>query len=177
LLKRSRRRLSWLTINIGLNIVSASIIVMFQDTLQAAIAIAVFLPMISDMSGCSGNQAVAVSMRELTLGIIRPRDAMRVWAKEGGLGLINGLVLGALLAAVAILWKGNPYLGLVVGAALAGNTVVAVSVGGIVPLLIKAIRLDPAMVSGPILTTITDMCGFFFTLGLAALLLPKLTGG
>jgi magnesium transporter len=177
LITRSRRRLSWLTINIGLNIVSASIISYFADTLQAAIAIAVFLPMISDMSGCSGNQAVAVSIRELTLGIIRPRDVMRVWLKEGGLGLINGLALGLLLAIVAILWKGNPYLGLVVGSALAANTVVAVSVGGMVPLLMKAIRLDPAMVSGPILTTVTDMCNFFFTLGLATLLLEKLRSG
>ena len=79
---RSRRRLSWLSINILLNIVAASIIAAYNDTLDAVIALAVFLPIISDMSGCSGNQAVAVSMRELALGIVKPTEALRVWLKE-----------------------------------------------------------------------------------------------
>ena len=174
LMLRSGRRLSWLTINIVLNIVAASVIAVYQDTLQAAIALAIFLPMISDMSGCSGNQAVAVSMRELTLGLIRPGEILRVLAKEASLGLLNGLALGVLLGCVAMLWKGNPYLGFVVGGALAANTVVAVSIGGVIPLLLKAARLDPALVSGPLLTTVTDMCGFFFALSFATAVLPRL---
>jgi magnesium transporter len=173
---RSGRRLSWLTINIFLNIAAASVIAVYQDTLAAVIAIAVFLPMISDMSGCAGNQAVAVSLRELALGLVRPREHLRVLAKEASLGIVNGLALGLLLGAVAVLWKGNPYLGLVVGGALALNTVVAVSLGGLLPLLLKRIKVDPALVSGPLLTTVTDMCGFFFVLSFATALLPLLTG-
>lgn len=171
---RSRRRLSWLSINIVLNIIAASVIALYEDTLSAVIALAVFLPIVSDMSGCSGNQAVAVSMRELTLGAAGPRDIARVWGKEVTVGLINGLALGLLLGLAAWAWKGNPTLGLVVGAALALNTVLAVSIGGTVPLVLKRMKVDPAVASGPLLTTVTDMCGFFLVLSLASLVLPKL---
>ena len=174
ILARSGRRLSWLSINIVLNIIAASVIAFYQDTLQAAITLAVFLPMISDMSGCSGNQAAAVSIRELTLGLIRPHELFRVLLKEAGVGILNGLVLGMLLGAVALLWKGNPYLGLVVGAALATNTIVAVVIGGLLPLIIKRLRFDPALVSGPLLTTVTDMCGFFLVLSFATAILSRL---
>jgi len=79
---RSRRRLAWLSANIVLNIIAASVISAYEETLTAVIAIAIFLPMVSDMSGCSGNQAVGVTMRELSLGLVRPVDAARVWLKE-----------------------------------------------------------------------------------------------
>ena len=171
---RSRRRLSWLSINIVLNLIAASVIAQYQDVLAAVIVLAVFLPIISDMSGCSGNQAVAVSMRELSLGVIKPADFYYVWRKEAIVGLINGTVLGLLIAGVAWVWQGNPWLGLVVGMALAVNTLVAVSIGGTVPVLLKALKIDPAVASGPILTTVTDMCGFFLLLGTASLMLPLL---
>jgi len=173
-LKRARQRLSWLSINIGLNIIAASVIAFYEDTLGAVIALAVFLPIVSDMSGCSGNQAVAVSMRELTLGIVKPFEVARVWLQEVTVGLINGLALGTLLGIAAWLWKGNPYLGLVVGGALAANTILAVSIGGTVPLILKRYGIDPAVASGPILTTATDMCGFFLVLSIANAMLPLL---
>jgi len=171
---RSRRRLAWLSANIVLNIIAASVISAYEETLAAVIAIAVFLPMVSDMSGCSGNQAVGVTMRELSLGLVRPRDAMRVWMKEASVGVINGIVLGILIGIVCWIWKGNPYLGLVIGLALALNTMIAVSIGGVVPLLLKRIGQDPAVASGPLLTTITDMAGFFLVLSLASLMMPLL---
>jgi magnesium transporter len=171
---RSRRRLSWLSVNILLNIVAASVIALYEDTLSAVIALAVFLPIVSDMSGCSGNQAVAVSMRELTLGAASPRDVVRVWSKELSVGLINGLALGTLLGFAAWLWKGNLVLSFVVALALGINTVVAVSIGGTVPLVLKRLGIDPAVGSGPLLTTITDLCGFFLVLSLASLALPRL---
>ncbi len=173
-LQRASRRLSWLSINIGLNIVAASVIAFYQDTLAAVIALAVFLPIISDMSGCSGNQAVAVSIRELALGLVKPYEFLRVVWKEGAVGLINGLVLGVLLGGVAFLWKGNLFLGLVVGGALMLNTLLAVLLGGLIPLALKSLRQDPALASGPILTTVTDMVGFFLVLSFAAALLPRL---
>lgn len=168
---RSGRRLAWLSANIVLNVLAASVIVYFEDTLTRLIALAAFLPIISDMSGCSGNQAVAVSMRELSLGLVRPREVLRVWGKEVSVGLINGAALGVLLGTVAWLWRGNATLGIVVGAALALNTIVAVSIGGSVPLILKGLGVDPALASGPILTTVTDICGFFLALGFAALAL------
>ena len=172
---RARRRLSWLSVNIGLNIAAASVIALYEDTLTAVIALAVFLPIVSDMSGCSGNQAVAVSMRELSLGLVRPAEVLRVWWQEVKVGLLNGVVLGVLLGIAAYLWKGTPLLGLVVGLALAINTLVAVSIGGTVPLILKRLGADPAVASGPVLTTLTDMCGFFLVLSLAtAMLLPSM---
>ena len=173
---RSGRRLSWLSINIVLNMISVSVIAAFEETLAAVIALAVFLPIVSDMSGCSGNQAVAVSMRELTLGVVGPRDALRVWWQEAKVGVLNGLALGLLLGVVAWLWKGSVPLGAVVAGALALNTLVAVSIGGTVPLLLKRLGADPAVASGPVLTTVTDMCGFFLVLGLATVALDTLTG-
>jgi len=174
-LTRSRRRLTWLSVNILLNMIAASVITFYQDTLSAVIALAVFLPIISDMSGCSGNQAVAVSMRELSLGTVKPGEVFRVWLQEISVGLINGLVLGILIGLAAFIWKGNIYLGLVVGAALAVNTLIAVSIGGTVPLALKKMNIDPALASGPILTTITDMIGFFLALSFATILLSRLT--
>jgi len=171
---RARRRLSWLSVNIVLNIIAASVIAAYEQTLAAVIALAVFLPIVSDMSGCSGNQAVAVSIRELSLGITKPFELFRVWLQEIKVGLINGIVLGSLLAGAAMLWKGNPWLGLVVGGALAVNTMVAVSIGGTVPLVLKRLKMDPAVAAGPILTTVTDMCGFFLVLSFATAILPRL---
>jgi len=173
-LLRSRRRLAWLSANIVLNIIAASVISAYEETLAAVIAIAVFLPMVSDMSGCSGNQAVGVTMRELSLGLVRPVDALRVWLKEVTVGAMNGAALGVLIGIVAWAWKGNPWLGLVIGTALALNTVLAVSIGGVVPLLLKRLGQDPAAASGPLLTTITDMAGFFLVLSLASLAMPLL---
>tara|TARA_R110000868_G_scaffold100722_6_gene277136 strand:+ start:17428 stop:18813 length:1386 start_codon:yes stop_codon:yes gene_type:complete len=172
---RSRRRLSWLSVNIVLNIIAASVIAAYEDTLTAVIAIAIFLPMVSDMSGCSGNQAVAVSLRELALGLVKPVDVARVWTKEVLVGIANGIVLGILIGMVAWIWKGNAFLGVVIGLALAINTVVAVSIGGVVPLLLKRFNQDPAVASGPLLTTITDMMGFFLVLSLATLFMARLT--
>jgi len=171
-LLRARRRLAWLSTNIVLNIIAACVISAYEETLTAIIAIAIFLPMVSDMSGCSGNQAVAVTMRELSLGLVKPIDAFRVWAKEASVGVLNGIVLGILIGLVAWIWKGNAVLGAVIGVALALNTVLAVSIGGVVPLLLKRFGQDPAAASGPLLTTITDMAGFFLVLSLASAFLP-----
>lgn len=175
-LLRARRRLSWLSVNILLNIIAASVIAYNQDVLSSVIAMAVFLPIISDMSGCSGNQAVAVSMRELSIGAVNPREVLRVLRQEISVGLINGFALGILIGLAAFIWKGNIYLGLVVGAALMINTILAVSIGGTVPLLLKGFDIDPALASGPILTTITDMIGFFLALTFASMALSHLQG-
>jgi magnesium transporter len=171
---RSRRRFAWLSANIILNIIAASVISAYEETLTAVIALAIFLPMVSDMSGCSGNQAVGVTMRELSLGLVRPIDVWRVWLKEISVGAINGLALGVLIGVVAWVWKGSPALGLVIGLALALNTMLAVSIGGVIPLLLKRLGQDPAAASSPLLTTVTDMAGFFFVLSIATLMMPWL---
>ncbi len=166
--ERARSRLSWLTVNLLLDLVAVSVIAMHEHTLSKLIALAVLLPIVSDMSGNTGIQAIALSLRELTLGLIRPRDLLYVLGKEFWLSILNGSVLGVLVGCVSFLWKRDPRIGLVIGTGMALNTIVAGCVGGLLPLVIKRLRLDPAIASGPILTTITDMCGFFLVLSLAA---------
>ena len=165
---RLTRRLSWLLANIPLNLLAVSVIAFYEDTLAAVIALAVFLPIVSDMSGNVGSQAVAVSIRELTLGVTRPADFMRVLWKEVDVGMLNGLVLGLVLGAVSYFYSGSAVIGVVICLAMALNTVVSGIVGGLLPLGLKAVGIDPALASVPILTTITDMGGFFFVLGFAA---------
>ncbi|HAR67351.1 MAG TPA: magnesium transporter [Lentisphaeria bacterium] len=168
---RTGRRLPWLCINIGLNILSASVIAMFQETLNEVIILAVFLPIISDMSGCSGNQAVAVSIRELAHGLLMPREIMRVVIKEGQVGLCNGLLLGTIIGCFAAVWKDDVTLGLVLGGAFSINCLFAVCLGGCIPMVLKRVGVDAALASSPLLTTLTDMVGFFLVLGSASLYL------
>lgn len=165
--QRTFGRLSWLTLNIFLNLFAASVIARYTNILEQWIVLAVFLPIISDMSGCSGNQSVAVSIRELTLGLIKPRDYLRVWFKEAQLGIFNGIVLGLVIGIIAFFWKDHTGLAVVVALALMVNTIFAVSVGGLIPLVLNYLKLDPALAAAPILTTLTDMCGFFFILKFA----------
>ena len=174
ILRRSRSRLTWLSLNIVLNVLAASVIAYYQETLSKVIALAIFLPMISDMSGCSGSQAVAVSMRELSLGLLEPYELLRVWLKEMSVGILNGLAIGGLLGSIAWAFSGNIWLFFVIFITLAINTVIAVIIGGSLPLILKRCNVDPALASGPILTTITDMLGFFLVLSIATLMLPKL---
>jgi len=171
---RARRRLSWLSVNVPLNMLSASVIAVNQETLGKVISLAVFLPIISDMSGCAGQQSVAVSIRELTLGLLKPAEILRVVVKEVGPAVINGILLGAVVGAVAWLWSGNVYLGGIVGAAQGINIIIAATFGGLLPLALKRFGFDPALSSGPILTTVTDMCGFLLALTFAAHLLVHL---
>ncbi|MBX3419117.1 MAG: magnesium transporter [Pirellulaceae bacterium] len=172
---RAGWRLSWLIPNILLNVIAISVIAIYEVTIQEVIALSVLLPLISDMGGNAGIQAIAVSIRELNLGLLKSHEILWVAIKEGTVGLVNGLVLGVIIAFGTWLWKGNLVLGLVVGVAMAINTLVATTVGGIMPLLLKRMKFDPALASGPVLTTITDMSGFFLVLSLAAALLPWIT--
>lgn len=168
---RVLRRLSFLILKIGLNLISASVIGIYSDTLGAVVALALFLPIISDLGGVSGNQALAVSIRELTLGVIKPKDYFLVLWSEMKVGLSLGALMGLILGVCAALWKHNFFLGLVVGVALALNTLVAVCVGGVVPLILRRFRVDPAIASSGILTFVTDAFGFFVVLALATRLL------
>jgi magnesium transporter len=160
-------RLAWLAMTMLLSFVAASVVGLFQDTLSEVIALAVFLPVISGMSGNAGNQAIAVTMRELAVGLVKPNEVGWVLLKEAGVGAINGLTLGLALTLAAFLWKGNLYLGLVVGGAQALSVLLAACLGGVVPLVLKRLGFDPALASAPILTTVTDAAGFFLTLGMA----------
>jgi magnesium transporter len=173
---RVARRAPWLAVSLVLSLGAASVIGLYQDTLAEAIALAVFLPVISGMGGNSGNQALAVSIRELSLGLVEPGEFLWVVVKELSVGLTNGLLLGLTVGLLSFAWQRNVRLSLVVGLAIALNTLVAACLGGIVPLVLKRWRLDPALASGPVLAAVNDLCGFLFALVLADALLQGAVG-
>lgn len=170
LLARSAGRGWWLVLNLALSFVSASIIVLFEGTITEMIALAAIMTVQSNVCGISGNQAVAVSIREMTMGLIHPRDILRVMNKEFAVGLVNGLCIGALLGTIVYLWEGDLLFSVLVALALTLNMIIAVVLGGSIPLVARRVGLDPAVAS-PMLTTVMDMCGFVLTLGGASLLL------
>lgn len=173
--ERLFRRLLFLCPNILLSLVSVMIIAAFEPTIARITALAVFLPLVANLSGASGNQAVAVSIRELALGLVKPVDVIRVFRKEVFIGLLNGLMIGLILGCIALVMRTDmPGLALIVGGAFTLTSVLAVTLGGSIPLLLKAMGTDPAMASSPILTTLTDMCSFFIVLAAATLTAPLL---
>ena len=172
--ERVSRRMVWLALNLPLSMLAALTLPFFEPTILAFPAVLFFVPIIGNLCGCSGNQAVAVSIRELTMGLIQPQDFMRVLRKEVQVGLINGAVLGTAIIGVAMgmdLMRGSqaPAVAFFIGAAFFANTVNAVCLGGVVPLALRKLKLDPALGAPPILTTMTDMCGFFVLLALTTL--------
>ncbi|MCC5810802.1 MAG: magnesium transporter [Ectothiorhodospiraceae bacterium] len=172
-----RKRLPWMAANIFLNLGAVAVIASFEETLVAVAILAAFLPMITDMGGNVGIQALSVSIRSIALGEVRVRDFWVAMRKELIVGIFNGIALGALFTVVALIMQGNMVLGLVAGTALAVNVLVAGVVGGTIPFLIKRLGKDPAMMTGPVLTTITDITGVSIYLGLATIFLSGLLAG
>ena len=171
-----RMRLPWMAANVFLNLAAVSIIAGFESTIAQVAILAAFLPMITDMGGNVGIQALSVSIRSIALGEARLGDYWKATRKELSIGLCNGLVLGTLFGVIAYILETNWILGVVAGTALGVNVLVAGVVGGTIPFLIKRLGKDPAMMTGPVLTTITDITGVTIYLGLATLFLSGLTG-
>ena len=122
-----------------------------------------------------GQSICRSDFKRSALGWLQPKEIFRVLIKESILGLLNGIVLGCIIAVIAFFWKENIYLGLVVGTALACNTVIAVCLGSAIPIVLKLFKIDPAIASGPLLTTITDMVGFLLVFVFATQFLHQLT--
>lgn len=171
LLARIARRLSWLIPSLALMILASVVIVKNEATIQSHAILAAFLTIVAGMSGNSGNQAMAVSIRELALGLIRPTEAVWVFGKEIVLGSVVGVTLGLILGLLAFFYSNSLALAAVISISLAINTLIAVLIGGTIPLILRKLGLDPALASGPILTTAVDICGFFLVLSLASALL------
>lgn len=169
---RIARRTPWLAVSLLLSLTAASVIGLYEETLAAVISLAVFLPVISGMGGNAGNQAMAVSIRELSLGLIEPHEFAWVLFKESSVAIVNGLIMGISLGLIAWFWDGSAVLGGVVGVSIVVSTVWAACLGGIVPLALRRVGWDPALASGPILFTTIDLCGFLFALAFAKAMLP-----
>jgi magnesium transporter len=171
----ARRRIPWLGINVVAVFLAAAIVAAFEDTIAKAAALAIFMPVVAGLGGNSGIQSITIVVRGMALGEIKTEDAMRVLMKEAVIGLVKGVIFGLTIGLVAWAWQAEPWWGLVVGLALMLNMLVAGLLGAVIPLGLRALRLDPAVASGIFLTAFTDVMGFLFLLGLGALLIDKLT--
>ncbi len=166
-----KMRLPWMAVNVFLNLGAVTVITGFEETIAQVAILAAFLPMITDMGGNVGIQALSVSIRSIALGEVQLSDIWRAVRKELAIGIVNGLALGLLFGGIAYLLRGNPYIGILAGIALAVNVLVAGVVGGAFPYIIKSLGKDPAMMTGPVLTTITDITGVSIYLGLSTIFL------
>jgi magnesium transporter len=169
-----RRRLPWLLINLLTAFLAASVISLFEATIARLAVLAVFQSIVAGEGGNAGTQTLAIMVRGLALGEIQFRDVWRALLREAGIGLMHGAVVGLAVALGAWAWRGIPILGLVIGLAMVGNLVAAGIAGTLVPLTLRALKLDPALASAVIVTTVTDCVGFGLFLGLATLFVKYL---
>ena len=168
-----RRRLIWLSINLGTAFLAASVVGQFEGTIDKLVALAVLMPIVAGMGGNAGTQVLALMVRGLALGQVGASNIKTLLWKEARVGLLNGVVLGAILALIVLLWFHNIGLSLVIFVALTCNLLFAAIAGVMVPVMLKRAGYDPALASSIFLTTVTDVMGFFTFLGLATLVLLR----
>ena len=166
-----KSRAVWLGINLITAIVASLVIGLFEETLQSIVALASLMPIVASMGGNAGTQSLTVVVRQLALGDISQHDAYRTIKKEVILSLANGLIFAIIMGIIASLWFDKGMLGIVIGLSMIINLFMAGFIGSMVPLLLKSMDIDPAIGSTVILTTVTDIVGFFSFLGLATVIL------
>jgi magnesium transporter len=169
-----RKRLPWLGVNLVTAFLAVSVVALFESTIERVTALAVFMPVVAGMGGNAGMQTLTVIVRGLALGELSWGNARKTLFKEAVIGLGNGLVLGLAAAAVAWVTRMDPMLGLLLGLAMVCNMFVAAVAGTLVPLGLKAMKVDPALASSVFITTFTDVVGFASFLGFATIFLRYL---
>ena len=146
-------------------------IALFQGTIDQIVALAVLMPIVASMGGIAGSQTLTLVIRGMALGQIAAGNTRYLLTKELAVGALNGLLWATVIGITAGLWFQNTWLGLIIGAAMVINLVVAAAAGAMLPIAMKRYGIDPALAGGVVLTTITDVVGFFAFLGLATVLL------
>lgn len=170
----SYRRLPWLILLLFIGILSGSIISTFEGTIERAVALTYFMPMIAGMTGNTGTQSLAVVVRGLVSHDIDRQTILKLIMREFGVGFIIGITCGLLIAIVAYLWKGNLILGLVVGSSLFFTLIIGTLAGTLIPLLLYRFKVDPAVASGPLITTLNDIFSLFVYFGTATMFITHL---
>lgn len=166
-----QKRLPWLYVNLLTAFLAGSVVAVFESTIAQYAVLAVFLPIIAGQGGNAGTQVLTIVVRSLALGDVPDKGQQAILVKELIVGVLNGLAIGIVVGLIAWVWKQNIALGVVVFAAMLLNMVAASLAGVVIPFGLKALRIDPALASAIMLTTVTDVVGFFLFLGFAALAL------
>ncbi len=167
----SRRRGIWLGINLITALIASWVIGLFEGTIEQVVALAVLMPIVASMGGIAGSQTLTLVIRGMALGHIGSANAKRILTKELAVGALNGLLWAFVVAVVSTIWFGNYMIGVIIAAAMLINLVAAALAGATIPLMMKKLGIDPALSSSVVLTTVTDVIGFFAFLGLATLVL------
>ena len=166
-----RRRLPWLGVNLVTAFMAASVVALFSNTIDKVVALAALMPVVAGMGGNAATQTLAVIVRGLALGELTWTNARQALVKEGLVGLGNGLALGLIAAIGVWAWTRSPVLGGVLAMAMLINMFIAATAGTLIPLGLRALKVDPALASSVFITTLTDVFGFFSFLGLATIFL------
>jgi magnesium transporter len=164
-----RTRLPWLVLNLVTAMASALVLSLFEGTIARVAVLAAFFPIVAGVSGSAGTQTLTVTVRGLALGELSPVEGWRTLGREVLIGLANGFAVGSLIALIALAWRGSPMLGIVVGVATLLNLIAAAVAGALVPIGLQVLRIDPALASPILVTTVTDTFGYFVYLGLATM--------
>ncbi|HEY0719635.1 MAG TPA: magnesium transporter [Gammaproteobacteria bacterium] len=167
----SRRRAVWLGINLLTAFLASWVIGLFDATIEKLVALAVLMPIVASMGGIAGSQTLTLVIRAMALGQVSSNNARKLMTKELMVGFFNGLMWAVVIAAVASAWFDSMALGLVIGAAILINLLMAALSGALIPIALKKIGADPALAGSVVLTTVTDVVGFFAFLGLASIFL------
>ncbi|EHS0799684.1 magnesium transporter [Campylobacter lari] len=169
--KAAKARAFWLMINLTTSLISANIISLFSGEIEQLVALAVLMPIVASMGGNTGSQALAVTVRKLSLNEVEFKDAKKVILRESGISLLNGFIFASIMSIIAFIWFKTALLGLVIALSMLINLALAGFVGSFVPLTLKKIKIDPAVGSSVVITAITDGLGFFSFLLLAKMIL------
>jgi len=170
-------RLPWLVLLLFLGIMSGNIISQFEDTLHKVVALAYFMPMIAGMTGNTGTQSLAVVVRGLMTQRVNRGTVIRLLRREAGVGFIIGCVCGVLITVIVALWQQHLMLGIVVGVSLFLTLLIGTLAGTVIPLILYRFRVDPAIASGPLITTLNDMFSITVYFGTATLFLSNIMPG
>ncbi len=170
-LETTRQRFVWLFVNLLTAILASLVISVFADTIEAMVALAVLMPIVASMGGNAGTQSMTVAVRSIATRDLTAQNAWRVIRREVAVGALNGVAFGLIMAAVAGFWFGIPMLSAVIAVAMVLTLIAAAAGGIVIPILLDRFGVDPALASGPFVTTITDVVGFFVFLGLAGIFL------
>ncbi|RJE87788.1 magnesium transporter [Paenibacillus sp. 1011MAR3C5] len=168
------RRLPWLILLLLIGILSGTIISRFEETLDKVVALAFFMPMIAGMTGNTGTQSLAVVVRGLTTKEVTSGVVRRLVWRELMVGLMIGGICGVLISIIAYIWQGSPILGLVVGASLVMTLIIGTLAGTVIPLMLYKLKVDPAVASGPLITTLNDILSLLIYFGIATAFLEYL---
>ncbi|SFA78370.1 MULTISPECIES: magnesium transporter [unclassified Bacillus (in: firmicutes)] len=174
-LASAKKRLPWLIILLFLGMLTASLIGRFEETLNKVAILAVFIPLIAGMAGNTGTQSLAVAVRGIATGELERENKSKLIFREAGTGLITGATCGVLITLVVYLWHGDLFLGMLVGISILCTLTVATIAGSLIPLFMHKLKIDPAVASGPFITTINDILSILIYFGLATMFMSYLT--